>query len=176
MTALLIAAAFAAVTDSTPVTGCPAIDVRCAMFVARTPILVPRVANDEQRPSTTRRLLRLGKWTTLATAVGMGAYALSYSRAAERQYARLRDLCEARPASCQLEGPRYTDAAAEALYQSAITRDRRARVGIVGGQLSLLASVGLFIADLRHGEGPRDIPYPSARAERRIGFGVWIGR
>lgn len=38
--------------------------------------------------------------------------------------------------------------------------DRRAQFGIVGGQLALLASVGLFIYDLRpHDHTPENIPF-----------------
>ena len=38
--------------------------------------------------------------------------------------------------------------------------DRRAQIGILGGQLSLLGSVGLFIYDLRpHHETPENIPF-----------------
>lgn len=38
--------------------------------------------------------------------------------------------------------------------------DRRAQMGILGGQISLLGSVGLFIYDLRpHHETPENIPF-----------------
>lgn len=107
------------------------------------------------------RLLRIGKWTMLGAALGMGAYALVRSQDAEAQYEALRQLCEVDQSRCQLQGRQYADPEAESLYQTAILHDRRARIGIIGAQVSLLGSVALFIADLENGRGPADIPYPS---------------
>ena len=108
--------------------------------------------------------VRIAKWTLLAAAAGMAAYALDHSTAAAQTDDRLRALCTAEPERCQVENGAYVDAAAEALYQRVTREDHLARVGIVGGQVALIGSVGLFVYDLRNGQGPRDIPYPSLAA------------
>ena len=106
--------------------------------------------------------VRIAKWTLLGAAAGLAAYALEHSTAAERANDRLRSLCTAEPERCQLENGVYTDPDAETLFQRVTHEDHLARVGIVGGQVALLGSVGLFVYDLRNGRGPGDIPYPSA--------------
>lgn len=123
-----------------------------------------------------RRLLRVGKWTLLGVALGMGGYALVRSGDAEEQYEALRRLCDADRDRCLVEGGRYVDGEAETLYQTALLHDKRARIGIVAGQVSLLGSVALFIADLENDRGPSDIPYPSTRSHRVTGIGIRLTR
>lgn len=123
-----------------------------------------------------RRLLRVGKWTLLGVALGMGGYALVRSGDAEEQYEALRRLCDTDHDRCRVEGGRYVDGEAERLYQTAILHDRRARIGIVAGQVSLLGSVALFIADLGNDRGPSDIPYPGTRSHRVTGVGLRLTR
>lgn len=106
--------------------------------------------------------VRVAKWSLLAAAAGLAAYALDHSTAAERANDRLRELCTAEPERCQLENGVYSDPDAEAIYRRITREDHLARLGIVGGQVALLGSVGLFVYDLRNGRGPGDIPYPSA--------------
>ncbi len=106
------------------------------------------------------RPARVAKWALLGASVGFGVYALSHSRQAERAYGNLRSLCYDQPTHCALAANRYTSADAEALFSRATAQDRHAQVGIVGGQLSLLGGVALFIYDLRNGRGPVNIPFP----------------
>ena len=120
-------------------------------------------AGAQSQPSKPEGLttVRVAKWVFLAAAVGLGAYALSNTAAATQAYDDLRDLCSATPERCTLSGGRYSDAEAEALYQRTADADRRARVGIVGGQLTLLGSVALFVYDLRGRDSdPENLPYP----------------
>ena len=119
--------------------------------------------------------VRLAKWALLASAGGFAAYALTRSTRAEDSYQALRRLCDSEPARCTLSNGRYDDAAAEQFYRAARQEDRRAQVGIVGGQVTLLGSVGLFIYDLRNGRGPAYIPYPSAHARAAPGPAVGAG-
>jgi hypothetical protein len=119
--------------------------------------------------------VRVAKWALLASAAGFAAYALTRSTRAEDSYEALRRLCETEPARCTLSSGRYADAAAEQFYRTARREDRRAQVGIVGGQVTLLGSVGLFIYDLRNGRGPANIPYPSAHARAVPGHTVGAG-
>lgn len=124
-------------------------------------------AQTPRQPSTWTPV-RIAKWTLLGAAAGFAAYALEHSTAAERANDRLRSLCTLEPERCQLEGGVYADADAERLFQRTETEDHLARIGIVGGQVALLGSVGLFVYDLRNGQGPRDIPYPSMAARAAV--------
>ena len=112
--------------------------------------------------------VRVAKWALLGAAAGFAAYALEHSTAAERTNDRLRALCTLEPERCQLEGGAYADPYAERLFQRTGKEDHLARIGIVGGQVALLGSVGLFVYDLRNGQGPRDIPYPSMEARSAV--------
>lgn len=134
-----------------------------ALLILVALLVVPSLAfaQTPRQPSTWTPV-RVAKWTLLGAAAGLAAYALEHSTAAERADARLRSLCSSEPDRCQVENGAYTDPGTEALYQRLTREDHLARIGIVGGQVALLGSVGLFVYDLRNGEGPRDIPYPSA--------------
>lgn len=106
------------------------------------------------------RSARAGKWALLGGAVLFGAYAVHRSNQANEAYDALRGTCESDAQRCRLEDGRYVDARSEALFQRAEREDTRAQIGIVGGQVALLGSVGLFVYDLRNARGPRNIPYP----------------
>ena len=116
-----------------------------------------------QQAPTPRRgppVVKFAKWGLLGVAGGLGLYALRHSTRAERAYDDLRALCLATPDRCDHPDGRYQDAAAEALYRRALSEDRRAQLGIFGGQATLFGSVGLFIYDLRDDREPTTIPYP----------------
>ena len=53
----------------------------------------------------------------------------------------------------------YADPELEALYQSVVRLDRRARLALIASQVGVGASVLLFVLDLRDGGGPRNIPF-----------------
>lgn len=108
--------------------------------------------------------VRVAKWALLGAAVAFGGYALVSSRRADDAYGELTALCHTDAARCTLVDGRYMDATAERLYRTAVSSDRRAQIGIIGGQITVLGSASLFIYDLRNGRGPSDIPYPSAFA------------
>ena len=140
-----------------------------ALTVAALTALAPATSLAQSpRASTAERgewrPVRVAKWALLGVAVGFGVYALRHSAEAGEAYDALRLACNRDAQRCALEDGRYTDAELEGLYQRTLREDRLARRGIVGGQVTLLGSVGLFIYDLRNARGPRDIPYPSARA------------
>ena len=144
-----------------------------ALLVAPTLLpLVPLTAAGAQGavvpPPQQRRwtAVRVAKWATLGAAVGFGFYALSHSRRADRWYDALRTLCHQSPQACSVEDGRYVAADAESLYRESTREDRRAQVGILGGQVTLLGSVALFVYDLRNDRGPQNIPYPGSGAYR----------
>ena len=116
-------------------------------------------------------LVRTSKWVLLGGAVGLGAYALHHSMIAAEAYRELRQVCEGDADRCQVSGGHYSDAGAEALFARSVDADRHAQIGIFGGQVALLGSVGLFIYDLRNGHGPRDIPFPSKSS---VGVGLRV--
>jgi hypothetical protein len=114
--------------------------------------------------------VRVAKWALLGAAIGFGSYALVQSSRAEDHISALRRECEVEPQGCQLQNGRYSSATAEALYDAAADADRRARIGIIGGQVTLLGSAALFVYDLRNGRGPDDIPLPPTRAAMAVGL------
>ena len=105
-------------------------------------------------------VVKVAKWGLLGLAGGLGLYALRHSTRAEVAYDDLRSLCRATPVRCEHQGREYQDAEAEGLYRRALSEDRRAQLGIFGGQATLFGSVGLFIYDLRDEIEPTTIPYP----------------
>ncbi len=113
-------------------------------------------------------VIKLAKWSLLGIAGGLGLYALEHSTRAEKAYSELRAICIATPMRCDHHRNRYGDEGAERLYQRAIAEDRRAQLGIFGGQATLFGSVGLFIYDLRDDRTPTTIPYPGPA--RRTNF------
>ena len=115
-------------------------------------------------PRHGRPVVRFAKWGLLGLAGGLGLYALRHSTHAEEAYDELREICRATPTRCDHGGREYDDPIAEALYARAVSEDRRAQLGIFGGQTMLFGSVGLFIYDLRDGEEPTTIPYPGPTA------------
>jgi hypothetical protein len=127
-------------------------------------VLLASSADAQQSPPASSRrgppVIRIAKWGLLGVAGGLGLYALRHSTRAENAYADLRDICLAAPSRCDHGDGRYPDAEAERLYHRAISEDRRAQLGIFGGQATLFGSVGLFIYDLRDDRTPTTIPYP----------------
>ena len=128
-------------------------------------VLAPEL--QAQQTPTPRRgppVVKFAKWGLLGVAGGLGLYALRHSTRAERAYDDLRSLCLADPGRCDHPDNRYSDPEAEALYRRSLSEDRRAQLGIFGGQATLFGSVGLFIYDLRDAREPTTIPYPGPSA------------
>lgn len=110
------------------------------------------------------RAPRILKWTLLAASAGLGLWAYRESSRADDAYERLRRLCTTDQARCAVNGGQYVDGRAESLYAASNQGDRRARLGLLVGQATLLGSAGFFIVDLRHGGPPENIPYDPAAA------------
>jgi len=125
-------------------------------------------------------LVKYGKWATLAAAVGMGLKAADAHRDADRAFDRLEDYCRADPARCnQTPDGSYADPTAESYYQTSLRHDRRARRWLVGGEVVLLGTAGLFVWELtRPKRLPENIPFEpeisvlphQSRFGLRIGF------
>lgn len=137
----------------------------CAVVLLALVLIAPELR--AQQAPTPRRgppVVKFAKWGLLAAAGGLGLYALRHSTRAEEAYDELRGLCLESPNRCNHPDGRYEDAAAETLYRQALSEDRRAQLGIFGGQATLFGSVGLFIYDLRDDREPTTIPYPGPPA------------
>ena len=110
-------------------------------------------------------LVHYGKWVTAALAVTFTALGAHEHTNSNESFRQLLHLCHANNANCTLapDGS-YLTPSAEQLYQTSLSFDRRARLRLLVGQASLLASAGLFLADLgRHAGGPDNIPYPPVK-------------
>jgi len=106
-------------------------------------------------------LLKYGKWVTLAASLGMGLKAASAHRAADRAFDRLDRYCSIDPNRCaQKPNGSYFDPVAEGYYPTSLTRDRQARGWLLGGELTLIGTAGLFIWELsRPSHPPKNIPF-----------------
>ena len=136
----------------------------------------PGVPRD--RASWTRGVIHYGKWVTAGATVGLTVLGAKEHRRSAREWDQLIAICRANNADCTT-GPdgRYVDASAELRYQLALYYDRRANRRLLGGQLSLLATAAMFIADLRHGkDGPENIPFaPLTVSTDPSGGGARVG-
>jgi hypothetical protein len=141
-----------------------------ALVLCAVPAAQAQVNVTPPRPQEGWSAVRIAKWALLGAAIGFGSYALVQSGQAEDHYTELRRLCQVDPESCQLQNGRYASDAAEALYDDAAAADRRARIGIIGGQVTIMGSAALFVYDLRNGRGPDDIPYPPTRPGMAVGL------
>jgi hypothetical protein len=123
--------------------------------------------------------VKYGKWALVAAAIGMGVKAASDHNAADRAFDRLTGYCDNRPNGCaQAPGGQYTDPVAERYYQSSLSKDRHARGWLLGGEVTMLGAVGLFVWELSRPKSlPRNIPFePEIRwTGRETRLGVKVG-
>jgi hypothetical protein len=136
---------------------------RILLPIAFVALSLPLRAQEPHATRDWRGAARVAKWVLAGATVALGVYAYTEHDAAERAQRRLRDRCDSSPESCTVVADRYSDAESEALHQRAVRHDRRARTGIVAGQITLLGGVALFLYDLRGDRGPDNIPFPSPR-------------
>jgi hypothetical protein len=109
----------------------------------------------------TPSLVRYGKWVTLAGAVGMGILAARSHNSADDSFEQLRQYCFPDNARCdQSSNGSYLDPVAEGYYQSSVRHDRQARRWLLGGEVALLGSAGLFVWELTRPKAPpKNIPF-----------------
>ena len=135
--------------------------VRALPVLALVAIALPLRAQEASAERDWRSVARVAKWVLAGATVALGVYAYTEHDAAEGVQARLRERCDTAPEVCSVVDGRYSDAESEALHQRAVRHDRRARAGIVAGQITLLGGVAFFLYDLRGDGRPDNIPYPS---------------
>lgn len=136
---------------------------RILIPIALLALSVPLSAQEAHAVRDWRHVARVAKWVLAGATIALGVYAYTEHDAAERVQGQLRERCDRSPESCTVVDGQYGDAESEALHQRAVRHDRRARTGIVAGQITLLGGVALFLYDLRGDGGPDNIPYPSPR-------------
>ena len=109
--------------------------------------------------------LRISKWVTLSATAAATVYGVAAVQTADRSYERLERACLSDPTVClrrQSDGS-YADQRLEAEYQGVRREDRRARNALLASQVGVVATVVLFVIDLRHARSPGDIPYEPRR-------------
>jgi len=123
---------------------------------AQTDTMPPHV----ESASFTDGLVRYGRWVTAAGALALTLLSVQQHERAEDHWDQLNRICRYDNAACVV-GPegRYVNSAAETEYHATLDYDRRARRRLLGGQIALAVTVGLFVIDVgRGGGGPGNIP------------------
>lgn len=124
---------------------------------------VGRAERQAARPAW--RLLRVAKWSTLAAAVGGGAYGLREQHEANRTHDRLERICADEPARCNgatVPDGDYTDPGLERMHRRADIRADRAVLAMIASQAALASSIALFVLDMRESALPPNEPYQPA--------------
>jgi hypothetical protein len=124
-------------------------------------------------------LVKYGKWLTLAAAVGMGIKAADAHDNADRWFDRLERYCDIDRTRCdQTPNGTYIDPTAERYYQRSLHHDRVARRWLLGGEITLIGTAGLFVWELtRPKRLPENIPFePEIRVlPHQTRFGLRVG-
>ena len=146
--------------------------------------LVRLAAQDQPRPQPrwgwTRPAAHYGKWLTVAAAAGLTVMGAREHDKSAVEWRQLLTICRLDNADCALgtDGS-YVNPIAEAHYQRSVFYDARARRRLLGGQIALVVSAALFIADVKRGQnGPPNIPFdpnkllvaPAAGGGTRVGL------
>lgn len=129
--------------------------------------------------------LRVAKWSTLALSLATAGYGVAAHTRADRRFERLEATCRQDPDRCgeRLQSGAYADAELEARYQQIVRLDRRARASLIVSQLGVVATVAMFLLDMRDDRDPETIPYDpeGLRIDARrdglaLGWAVAVGR
>jgi hypothetical protein len=141
-------------------------------------LAVPGGRISAQNPAAVRipPVVKYGKWALLAGAAGLNLLALHNHHLADSTFAQLTDICTAADHSRCLTGAdgAYLDPGAEAIYQSAISADRRARAWLVAGETVLLGSAAMFVWELSRPKG-RDPNIPFTPRVSVLGSRTMVG-
>lgn len=106
----------------------------------------------------------VAKWPALAAAGGFIALAAARHGEARAVDREIEALCAEDDARCFVSllgsGPLYTDPEVHALHERRSELRDAARGYLLGGQISLVVSAGMFLLDLIYGDDqPKNIPY-----------------
>lgn len=109
--------------------------------------------------NATPAVVKYGKWGAAALFAAFTAAGAVEHDEAESRFHALEAWCLG-TGPCIL-GPdgRYTSPEAESRYQAVISRDHAARAWFLSGQIAMGGAAALFIIELLHEHGTRNIPY-----------------
>jgi hypothetical protein len=141
---------------------------------------VPAAPAWQEEAGTGARLrpLAVGKWALLGAAAGAATWGVLETRRADDAYEALEARCATDPEACaeRLDSGAYADAELEAAYRDVVRRDRRAGRALLAGELGFVASVVLFVLDLRNARPAEDVPYaPGLQLNRTGDGGIRLG-
>jgi hypothetical protein len=128
---------------------------------------------------------RFGKWLTLGATTTAATYGVLANRDADERYADLERLCRDQAERCaRAPNGEFADRDLEREYQAVLRLDDRARLALIASQVTLVATVVLFIVDLPRGGSGEDIPYspprlligPDAQSRFTIGYRLRLRR
>jgi hypothetical protein len=129
-------------------------------------VLAPGICQAQEPKSPTRwawtrPVAHYGKWLTAAAAAGFTVVAAREHNRSSASWDALLGICRTSNADCAIGGNgAYINPIAEATYQRSLYYDARARRRLLAGQVAIVVSAALFIADLRRGQdGPPNIPF-----------------
>ncbi|MEO8031042.1 MAG: hypothetical protein ABI765_09340 [Gemmatimonadota bacterium] len=122
-------------------------------------------------------LVHWGKWGTAGISLAFHLIAISAHNRSDRTLSQLTLNCFETPVSCSVGSDgRYVDSQSEAMFQSVLHDNRKARAYLIGGEVALLGTVVLFVADLtRHKAHPPNQPFnpeisPGPNGTTHLGF------
>lgn len=132
--------------------------------------------NGEANP--TPPAVKYGKWGAAALFAAFTAAGAIEHNEAESRFRALESYCISTGACTIGPDGRYADPNAESRYQAVIRRDRTARLWFLSGQIAMGGAAALFVVELLHDHGTRNIPYSGLVVEPgRIGttkFGLRV--
>jgi hypothetical protein len=140
---------------------------------------VARAARAQDAPqgasSTTPPAVKYGKWGAAALFAAFTAAGAIEHNAAESRFRALESYCiNTGPCTIGPDG-RYANPNAESRYQAVIMRDRTARVWFLSGQIAMGGAAALFVVELLHDHGTRNIPYSGLMVEPgRLGTKIGV--
>lgn len=150
-------------------------------FAPAEEVPVRQAAVIQDRPAP---VLRYAKWGALGITVGTAGIGLVAHRDADLRYRELEEICIAEPERCEdrLPSGAFADPALEGLYRDVVDLDSRARTSLLVSQIGVVATVALFILDLKGDSEPTNIPYdpPGLRVGlapnpgAAVSVGVWL--
>ena len=115
-------------------------------------------------------IIHWGKWVTLGAALGLTVAAVVQHDHAQDRWNELQALCRDDNQACALTSSGTYDTStpngyqAELLYEETVYYDHLARRRLVLGQVSLLASVGMFVLEFKRRQlAPPNIPLHGLR-------------